>query len=72
MSSEFVRSACIANFCRGLLRGLASPVELFTSARIRLPYRSDAEALQEDWQNIGQDFRVALMHESNDASAGSR
>jgi hypothetical protein len=67
MSTEFLRSACIASFWRGLLRGLASPVELFTSTRIRLPYRSDADALRRDWENIGQDFRAATTHERNDA-----
>jgi hypothetical protein len=71
MGNEFLRRACIASFWGGLLRGLASPVELFCSARIRLPFGSDAEALGEDWENIGQDFRAAMTHERNDAPAGS-
>lgn len=72
MSTEFLGSACVASFWRGFLRGLASPVELFTSTRIRLPYRSDAEALRMDWENIGRDFSVAITHERYDAPAGSR
>lgn len=71
VGAEFLRRTCIASFWRGFLRGLASPVELFSSARIRLPYGSDAEALGEDWENIGQDFRAAMSHERNDAPAGN-
>lgn len=55
----------------GLVRGIASPVELFSSPRIRLPYRSDAEALRRDWANIGADLRTAMNHE-RDAIAGNR
>ena len=72
MSTISFRCARVGSFLRGFLRGMASPLELFSPARITLPYRSDAEALSEDWKNIGRDFRSAMMHERNDALAGSR
>ena len=71
MSTERLRRAGIRSSWRGFLRGLASPVELFTPARIRLPYRSDGEALREDWENVGRDFRAAMRYE-RDALAGNR
>lgn len=71
MSTELWRCAGTGSFWRDLLRGLASPIELFTPTGIRLPYRSDAEALREDWKNIRRDFRAAMVYE-RDALAGNR
>lgn len=71
MGIERSRRAGIGSFWRGFLRGLASPVELFSVARIGLPYRSDSEALREDWKNVGRDFRAAMTYES-DVLAGNR
>lgn len=68
MSTELLRHAGIGSFSRGFLRGLASPIELFASHRIGLPYRSDAEALREDWKNVGRDFRAAMRHEREAAA----
>lgn len=71
MSAKLSRSTGIASFWRGFLRGLGSPAEVFMPPGIALPYSSDAEALRNDWKNIGRDFRAAIRYE-RDALAGSR
>lgn len=71
MSNGLLSGTGIRGFWSSLLRGLACPVEIFASPRIRLPYRSDADALRADWKNIGRDFRKAMSYE-RDALAGNR
>lgn len=71
MSAEASILRHLGGFWHGLLRGLSSPIELFDSRGIQLPYRSDAEALRKDWENIGNDFSAAMTHE-REALAGNR
>lgn len=71
MSAEVLVLRRLGSFWYGLLRGLSCPIELFGSPSVRLPYRSDAEALRKDWENIGGDFSAAMTHE-REALAGNR
>lgn len=47
-------------FAAGLLRGMASASEPFTSRDYKYPHRSTAEALGGDWARIGSDMGVAV------------
>ena len=56
-------------FWEGLWRGLSSPVVVFQSQGLSeiKPFtpvhpvsRTDRDALREDWENVGGDFRVAI------------
>lgn len=47
-------------FANGLLRGMASPSEIFMARDRKYPHRSTAEALGGDWTWVGLDMGAAV------------
>ena len=63
MSTSPLVKVQVRSFWRGFLRGLGSPGEVFRPPRFRIPRRSDAQALRQDWEKIGGDWRAVMPRE---------
>jgi hypothetical protein len=58
-------------FIKGLWRGLASAVEVYRP-QVLAPPQSVEEALRQDWERIGADFRAAMAYEQKTHAAAGR
>lgn len=68
-------------FATGFLKGLAAPLELFrvdavpavpAPPPIEVPTRSVQDALAQDWDTLGRDFRAAIILHGQEAEATGR
>jgi hypothetical protein len=57
----------IRNYMRGVLRGIASPGEVYMVRDYR-NQTSPLDAMRGDWQKIGNDFRVVISRNGQAAN----